>query len=102
MEVLSGIEGGSRPALPARVPLVDYRLLEILGTVDTADVLQKAEPALLAALANAPKGDIRLRTAAAEAALRLNALPPQTVADIYRRGIPNWAGPTQVASRIAR
>jgi hypothetical protein len=84
LTVLSGIEGGQRAALPARVSLLDYRLLEVLGPVDTAELVQKAEPALLVALARSPKADVRLRTAAAEAALRLNALAPEAVAEIYR------------------
>jgi hypothetical protein len=92
---------GAKPrlALPARVSLVDFRFLELLGPVSEMQVLEKAEPALLVALANAPTSDLRMRTAAAEAALRLNALPPEAVADVYRlqpepsgRAMSNEAG----------
>ena len=51
--------------------------------MDPAQVLDKAEPALLVALSNA--GDIKQQTAAAEAALRVNALTPEAVAKMYRR-----------------
>lgn len=86
LTLLDSIEGGAgRIALPARVSLIDYRLLEVLGSVDGAKVVQKAEPALLVALAGSTAADVRLQTAAAEAALRLNALTPEAVADVYRR-----------------
>jgi hypothetical protein len=97
LAVLSGIEGGARSPLPARVSLIDYRLLEAQGAVDTAQLLQKAEPALLVALAGAAKADVRLRTAAAEAALRLNAIAPQAVADIYRQ--PPEVSGSQIADK---
>ena len=50
-----------------------------------AQVFDKAEPALLAALAQDRNADARLKIAAAGAALRLNALTPEAVADLYRR-----------------
>ena len=72
-------------ALPARVLLLDYRFLELLGPVNGSQIFDKAEPALLAVLASDPQADIRLRVAAAEAALKLDALTPEAMAEIYRR-----------------
>jgi hypothetical protein len=48
-------------------------------------VLSKAEPALLVALATSGAPDARVQVAAAEAALRLNALTPEAAAEAYRR-----------------
>ena len=87
LAVLAGFVAGTKPklALPARVLLLDYRFLELLGPVNGSQIFDKAEPALLAVLAADPAADIRLRVAAAEAALKLNALSPETMAEIYRR-----------------
>jgi hypothetical protein len=87
LAVLAGFAAGATPklALPKRVLLLDYRFLELLGAVDPLRIFDKAEPALLVVLASDAQADARLRIAAAEAALRLNALPPEAVADIYRR-----------------
>ena len=87
LAVLSGFAAGTKPklALPARVLLLDYRFLELLGPVNGSQIFDKAEPALLAVLASDPQADIRLRVAAAEAALKLNALTPEAMAEIYRR-----------------
>jgi hypothetical protein len=87
LAVLTGFAAGSKPklALPVRVLLLDYRFLELLGPVNASQLLDKAEPALLAVLAADPKADPRLQIAAAEAALRLNALSPEAMAGVYRR-----------------
>ena len=87
LSVLGGLDGGvgQRPALPARVSLLDYRFLELLGPIDAAQVLKKAEPALLVALAQSSALDVKVQVAAAEAALRLNAMTPEAVAAVYRR-----------------
>jgi hypothetical protein len=87
LTILDGVSMGAkvRPALPSRVSLLGYRLLQLMGPVTDAQLVSKAEPALLVALAGAPTSDLRMRTAAAEAALRINAVPPEAVADIYRR-----------------
>ena len=86
LRVLESLSMGTKPhlGLPARVPLLDFRFLELLGPVSQMQVVEKAEPALLVALARAPTSDVRMRTAAAEAALRLNAMPPDAVVDVYR------------------
>jgi len=87
LNVLAGVATGSKPQLnlPKRVLLLDYRFLELLGPVNGAQIFDKAEPALLSALAADARSDARLRIAAAETALRLNALSPETLADLYRR-----------------
>jgi hypothetical protein len=87
LAVLAGVATGAKPklALPQRVLLLDYRFLELLGPVDALQVYDKAEPALLAVLAADAGADGRVRVAAAEASLRLNALPPETVAQVYRQ-----------------
>src|SRR5262249_60225201 len=53
LAVLIGFAGGSKPklTLPARVLLLDYRFLELLGPVNVAQVFDRAEPALISALA---------------------------------------------------
>jgi hypothetical protein len=87
LAVLTAFAAGSKPklGLPKRVLLLDYRFLELLGPVNALQIFDKAEPALLAMLAGDTQADARLQIAAAEAALRLNALSPQAVAEVYRR-----------------
>jgi hypothetical protein len=87
LAVLASLEGGTggRPPLPERVSLLDYRFLELLGPIDAAQVLKKAEPALLVALAQSGAPDAQVQVAATEAALRLNAMTPEAVAAVYRR-----------------
>ena len=78
-----GLGTKERPPLPARMTLLDYRFLTLLGPVNDAELIAKAEPALLVVLARAETRDMRMKTAAAEAALRLNALLPAEVAEVY-------------------
>ena len=87
LAVLTAFAAGSTPklGLPKRVLLLDYRFLELLGPVNALQIFDKAEPALLTMLAGDTQADARLQIAAAEAALRLNALSPQAVAEVYRR-----------------
>jgi hypothetical protein len=81
LSVLGSLDGGvdKRPALPGRLSLLD-----------AAQILKQAEPALLVALAQSSALDITVQVAAAEAALRLNAMPPEAVAAVYRR-VPDTA-----------
>jgi hypothetical protein len=101
LAVLTAFAAGSKPnlALPKRVLLLDYRFLELLGPVNALQIFDKAEPALLAMLAGDSQADARLQIAAAEAALRLNALPPQAVAEVYRRLALSGAGSTDPAGQ---
>lgn len=94
LAVLAGVATGSKPRLklPTRVLLLDYRFLELLGPVNAQQIFEKAEPALLTVLAGDAKAEARVRLAAAEAALRLNALEAEAVADIYRRLASATAG----------
>jgi hypothetical protein len=103
LAVLAGFAAGSKPklALPARVLLLDYRFLELLGPVNASQILDKAEPALLTVLAADPQADIRLRIAAAEAALRLNALSPEALAEVYRRQSLSGAGVADPSAQSA-
>lgn len=85
LSALDALSVGAKPAvkIEGHLTLLDYRLLEAAGTPPESISLDKAEPALLVALTNdgASKPDIRL--AAAEAAARLNAIPPDALAAIY-------------------
>lgn len=93
LAVLTAFGAGDKPRLsmPKQVLLLDYRFLELLGPVDPLKVLERAEPALLAMLAGDTGGDPKMQVAAAEAALRRNALAPEAVAEVYRRQV--LAGP---------
>ncbi|MGE0852510.1 MAG: hypothetical protein AB7O44_23275 [Hyphomicrobiaceae bacterium] len=100
LAVLAGVASGAKPklALPQRVLLLDYRFLELLGPVNALQVFDKAEPALLAMLAGDTRSDARLQIAAAEAALRINAVAPEAIAEVYRgRSLPR-AGQTDPAA----
>jgi hypothetical protein len=87
LAVLAGIALDNKPrlTLPKRVVLLDYRFLELMGPVDAAQVLDKAEPALLAVIAGDAQASAGLQIAAAEAAMRLNAMTADAVAEVYRR-----------------
>jgi hypothetical protein len=101
LAVLAGVASGSKPklALPQRVLLLDYRFLELLGPVNSLQVFEKAEPALLAMLAADGHADARLQIAAAETALRLNAIAPEAVAEVYRgRALPRAGNADPAAS----
>lgn len=76
-----------RPKLnyPARLHVLDYRLLEAARLVEPQPVLQAAEPALLAALARVTGGDPRLTAAAIDAAAARNVLAPADLAAAYGR-----------------
>lgn len=89
-----------KPALPARLSLMDYRFLELTRGIVPSQALEKAEPALLAALsgpAEAGPGTghdpvpgaisppaAALRVVAAERAAQLNAIAPADLAEAYR------------------
>ena len=74
-----------KPVLPKRVALMDYRFLELAKSAHPSEVLERAEPALLVALATAETSNAPLRVVAGEAAARLNVLAPETLAGIYRQ-----------------
>jgi hypothetical protein len=86
LAVLDSVAGGAPPTLqlPKRILMLDYRLLELLGPVDAAEIVDKAEPALLAALSEMSGSEPRLRAIAAEAASRIFAVPAETLGAAYR------------------
>ncbi len=103
MAVLSGFVAGTKPKLelPKRVLLLDYRFLELLGPVDASRILDKAEPALLVMLAGEAQTDAQRKIAAAEAALRFNAMSPEAVAKIYEHQTLSAASAPDPAAQTA-
>src|SRR5436190_11730503 len=101
LAVLTAFAAGTKPklALPKRVLLLDYRFLELLGPINALQIFDKAEPALLTMLAGDTQADAPLQVASAEAALRLNALSPERVADVYRRQSLSGAGVADPAAQ---
>ncbi len=89
LEALDALSIKAKPKLTAaqKYSLIDYRLMEVAG-VGGELALDKAEPALLIALANDANSKPAVRLAAAELAARLNALPPETLAALYALGPP--------------
>jgi hypothetical protein len=86
LAMLDALAAGDKPKLttPKRIGIVDLRLLEQFSPVEPAMVVERAEPALLAALVLDRKTEPALRLAAAEAGLRLNVVQPVDLANIYR------------------
>ena len=86
LEALDALSIGAKAQFSVlkQISLLDYRLAERAGGLAEKNVLEKAEPALLVALANDPSTAPALRLGAAEAAARLNALAPGGLADVYR------------------
>ncbi len=86
LAVIDALTTGSKPrlALPDRIVLLDFRLMELIGPVDAGQILDKAEPALLSALAGPATTELRLRVAAAEAAARLHAIDADALGDVWR------------------
>lgn len=84
--ILEAIAGGHPPRLPAGKPLgiIDYRLYELTKAPLPHDIAERATPSLLALLASETAVPLPTRLSAAEAALRLNAIAPQALADLYR------------------
>lgn len=94
----AGAGGKAPPPLPNSVGVLDYRIGEAAGVVWPSAVVERAEPAVLALLATAPSVDPGLKIAAAEHAVRLAILPPETLVAQYR-GLP--ATPEDVANALA-
>lgn len=83
LDALAGI--AKAPLTPPKtVRVLDYRLLELLGPIQPEQVLDRAEPALAAAVATQEGGEPRARVTAAEAAARLNAISAEQLAAAYR------------------
>jgi hypothetical protein len=88
LSVLDALAAGAKPnlATPETVSLMDYRLMELGGTIDGRGLLAHADAPLLVAIANDPKSDPETRLAAAEGAAKLNAIDPTELAKFYRSG----------------
>ena len=86
LAALDALAGNGKAGLvpPKRVAVLDYRLLELLGAIDPAQILDKAEPALIAALALDGTVEQQTRVMAAEAAARLSAITPEQLFAVYR------------------
>ena len=102
-----GLATGSKPKLrlPKRVLLLDYRFLELLGPVDATQVLDKAEPALLAVLAADAQTDARLTSPPPRR--RCGSMPcrPRPGPDLPRqlsRGQPADPPPSERSAAAAR
>jgi hypothetical protein len=99
LEALDAISVGAKPkiAIYTALSLIDYRLVERAAQVAHKDVLEKAEPALLVALANDAKTPVDLGLLAAEAAARLNAMSPELLAAVYRANAASDTGDVVLA-----
>ncbi len=73
-----------KPELPKRLSLMDYRFLELARSANPLDAAERAEPALLVAIAENEENEPRLRVAAGELAARSNALEPERLQALYR------------------
>jgi len=84
--LLDALASGQKPRLeqPKRLGAIDYRLLQLVGSVDPVATIERAEPALLAVLAEDAGGEPKARLAAAEAAVRLNVIDPAALAAVYQ------------------
>ena len=86
LDALDALAIGSKPKFSAvkQITLLDYKIAQKVGGLPAKLVLEKGEPALLASLATDHTTSIDLGLPATEAAARLNALPPDQLAAIYR------------------
>jgi hypothetical protein len=91
LRALDAIAFGVKPEIPAdqSISLIDYRLIEAAdGTIEPEALLKQAAPSLLAALALDPGTPASLKLAAGEQAALVNAIKPETLAEIYRALAP--------------
>lgn len=85
-DLLDAVAGGLKPEIPAgtKLSLLDYRIAALGGAPDREKLITAASPALLTGLAHDPRVAPDVRLAAGEAAVKLNALPVQDLAPLYR------------------
>ena len=104
LEALDAISVGAKPkdSAPKQWSLLDYRLMQAAGAAPERDVLEKAEPALLVALASDPAAAPEARLQAGEAAARLNALAPEDLAQLYRSAVTPEAADALLASGASK
>lgn len=86
LAAFDAIASGGKPDLGAvkRISPVDYRLLDVAGGADRAAIIDKASPAVVVALAQDKSATAEQRSLAGEAAIKLNAIAPSELAEIYR------------------
>ncbi len=107
LATLDALAAGAKPTfeVPRRVSVLDYRFLQLAGAGggDMRSLLEKAEPALLAALAREESANPATRVAAAEAAARLDVIGGGALADAYRGATSDAGQPAdQPHSHAAR
>ncbi len=86
LAILDAVAAGTKPSLTnlKSMSVVDYRLLQLAKAGDDPLVVARAQPSLLALLAQDVAAPAPQRLAAAEAAARLNALSPEALGEVYR------------------
>lgn len=101
LDALDALSIGAKPKLSTfkTLSLLDYRIVEKVGGIGARQVLEKAEPALLVALANDPATPADIGLPASEAAARLNGLTPETLAAIYRANGQTESAETLLAAK---
>ncbi len=85
-DLLDAVANGLKPDIQTGTKLtpLDYRIAALKGGLDRAKLIGAATPALLASLAQDPRGEPDVRLAAGEAAAALNAIPARDLAPLYR------------------
>jgi hypothetical protein len=73
-----------KASLPKDMSLLDYRFLELAKANDGVRLLERAEPALVAALARETSGEPRACIEAIEDAARIHAVDANALAEAYR------------------
>ena len=86
-DALKAIAKGRKPRVSPgqKVSLLDYRILQLSGSVDVSSAIPTASPALLAVLARDNRANPLTRLAAAEAAANFNAITVDELANMYRK-----------------
>jgi len=99
--VALGVKTDISLAKGQKLSLIDYRILELAGAAPPRqELIKTAAPALLVSIADDAGADPDLRLDAGEAAARINAYDPQTLAALYRAiaGRASTAKPSSDAS----
>lgn len=86
LAVMDSIAETKTPKIPksAKVSLIDYKFLSLLGPAMTSRVLAQANPDVLVAIASDRNATEDTRLAAAESAARLNAIDGQGLGRFYQ------------------
>ncbi len=86
LAALDALAIGGKPDLGSvrSISPLEYRLLGLAGAAGSMEVVHKGTPATLAGILRDADAAPGLRAAAAEAAVRLNAVPASELAELYR------------------